>query len=98
MKAPGLKSKRCSASRSSIARTRGHAASIYTVRQQQNNQAAVRRVHESRGVSRYLLQRVGLEAARISCFSRHRIITRREILEAWNQLRPRRIPAALAGA
>ncbi|KAK7127635.1 hypothetical protein R3I93_020272 [Phoxinus phoxinus] len=96
MKAPGLKSKRCAASRSSIARTRGHAAFMYTVRQQP--QAAVRRVHESRGVSRYLLQRVGLEAARLSSFSRHRIITRREILEAWNHLRRRRIPAALAGA
>lgn len=61
-------------------------------------QSAVRSVHESRGVSRYLLQRVGSEAARLSCFSRYRIVTRREILEAWNQLRRRRNPAALAGA
>ncbi|KAK9966687.1 hypothetical protein ABG768_003784 [Culter alburnus] len=94
MKAPGLKSKRCTASRSSISRTRGHAAFMYTARQQ----SAVRSVHESRGVSRYLLQRVGSEAARLSCFSRHRIVTRREIMEAWNQLRRRRNPAALSGA
>ncbi|KAK2874138.1 hypothetical protein Q8A67_021291 [Cirrhinus molitorella] len=70
---------------------------MYTARQQ-INQTAARRVHESRGVSRYLLQRVGSEAARLSCFSRHRTVTRRDILEAWDQMRRRRNPAALAGA
>ncbi|RXN05277.1 DCC-interacting 13-beta-like protein [Labeo rohita] len=34
MKAPGLNSKRCASSRSSISRTRGHATFMYTVRQQ----------------------------------------------------------------
>ncbi|KAF4107388.1 hypothetical protein G5714_011752 [Onychostoma macrolepis] len=97
MKAPGPKSKRCTSSRSSKSRTRGHAAFMYTSRQQVNP-TAVGRVRESRGVSRYLLQRVGSEAARLSCFSRHRVITRREIREAWDQLRRRRNSAAPAGA
>lgn len=64
----------------------------------QVSQTAVGGVRESTGVSRYLLQRVGSEAARLSCFSRHRAITRREILEAWDPLRRRGNSAALAGA
>lgn len=62
------------------------------------NKTAVRRVHEARSVSRYLLQRLGSEAVRLSCFSHHRTVSRREILEAWDQMRRHRNPAPLAGA
>ncbi|KAI7795288.1 hypothetical protein IRJ41_013795 [Triplophysa rosa] len=98
MKAYGLTTKRCTTpSRSTISRVRGHAAFMYTVREQ-TNPTEMRRFHESRGVSRYILQRVGSEASRLSCLSRHRAVTRREVLQAWDRLRHQRTPAPMAGA
>ncbi|TRY62262.1 hypothetical protein DNTS_025821 [Danionella cerebrum] len=97
MKAPSLKRQRCTPNQSAISRRRGYASFMYTARQQVD-EVNVRLSEEFRGLSRFVLQRVGSEAARMSCFRRHRVLTSRDVLQALGRLRRRERSAPLVGA
>ncbi|KAK3509876.1 hypothetical protein QTP70_018495 [Hemibagrus guttatus] len=79
------------------ARLRVHALNMYKLRRE-IEPVDCRLVKESRLAPAFLLRRVGLEAARLSTFNRHRIITGWEIGAAVQQLSHRRKTVPMDGA